>query len=92
MQKTRSDYPVLLTTAEVAEILRCHVNHVYEVLRQARAQGWFPVHKVGRGLKVPRDRFFEWLEGRPIDHPQPVEQPKPQRKQLTLVVRRGRVV
>ncbi|MCL6443368.1 MAG: helix-turn-helix domain-containing protein [Alicyclobacillus sp.] len=89
--KTRTDYPVVLTAEEVAEILRCHRNHAYEVLRQARAQGWFPVHKIARSLKIPRDRFFEWLEERPVEpEHKPAESPKPRRGQLALVARRVR--
>ena len=53
-----SDYPLLLTVKHIQEILGVGKNRAYEIMQ---IEG-FPVVVVGRLKRVPRDKFFEWLE------------------------------
>lgn len=46
-----------LTVKEVQEILKIGVNNAYALVRSKT----FPVIKVGRGYRVPKDSFYAWL-------------------------------
>lgn len=50
--------PHLYTIPEVAEILRCGVGRTYEL---AKAKT-FPVVKIGSRIRVPKNKFHEWLD------------------------------
>lgn len=50
--------PHLYTVPEVAEILRIGVGRAYEL---AKTKG-FPVVKIGSRVRVPKARFYEWLD------------------------------
>jgi hypothetical protein len=53
-----SDYPLLLERKHVQEILGVGRRRAYEIMN---IKG-FPVVQFGRLKRVPRDKFFEWLE------------------------------
>jgi excisionase family DNA binding protein len=50
--------PHLFTIPEVAEILRIGEGRAYELAKQKL----FPVIKIGSRVRVPKQKFFEWLE------------------------------
>ena len=53
----QEDYPLVLTTEDIMEILQCGREKAYEY---ARSKG-FPRLEGSRKIRVPRDAFFEWL-------------------------------
>jgi len=52
--------PYLFTIPEVAEILRIGEARAYELAKQK----YFPVIKIGSRVRVPKQKFFEWMEKR----------------------------
>jgi excisionase family DNA binding protein len=52
-----NDLPVVLRAADVQQVLRLSKLKTYELLNQ---EG-FPLVKIGRAYRVPRDAFFRWL-------------------------------
>jgi predicted DNA-binding transcriptional regulator AlpA len=56
--KQKEDYPMVLTVADIREILSIGRNAAYELMNQKD----FPVYKIGKLYKrVNRDEFFQWL-------------------------------
>jgi len=49
---------VTLTVPEVASILRIGRCKAYELV----GEGVFPTIKVGRSIRIPAERFYQWLE------------------------------
>ena len=56
--KGGAEFPVLLTVAEVAAVLRTSPKGVYAMVGRAQLPG---VTRIGRRVLVRRDRLFEWL-------------------------------
>ena len=61
--KEKHDYPIVLTTKHVQEIMECGVSSASVYIREASAylkqQGKLaPLHVVRNG-RIPRDLFFE---------------------------------
>ena len=63
MVKEKNDYPIVLSTRHVVEILECsettarqYINHASTVLKQ---QGKVALIDVVRNARIPRDLFFE---------------------------------
>ena len=56
-----SDYPVMLTANEVAEVLRTSRAVIYEMVRLGKLPG---VVHLGRKVLVRRDRLLEFLRER----------------------------
>ncbi|OUM99335.1 MAG: hypothetical protein BAA04_09740 [Firmicutes bacterium ZCTH02-B6] len=54
-----SDLPDVLTPEEVASVLQCARTTVYDLCRTGR----IPSVKVGRLVRIPRERFVRWLNG-----------------------------
>jgi predicted DNA-binding transcriptional regulator AlpA len=54
----KNDYPIILTSLEVAEILRVSRKVAYEYMEQED----FPLIRIGTSKKVNRDKFFDWLD------------------------------
>lgn len=52
------DFPIALTVAEAAAILGIGRTAAYEAIRA----GIIPHFRVGRHVRVSRDRLFEWVE------------------------------
>lgn len=50
--------PVLLTAPEVQKILRVSRITVYRMIER----GDIPTIRFGRKVRIPRDRFLEWLQ------------------------------
>lgn len=57
----KGDYPLVLTTKDLQQILGYGREKVFEI---ARSKG-FPRLPNTRLIKVPRDAFFQWLETAP---------------------------
>jgi excisionase family DNA binding protein len=58
VQKTKDDYPIVLTANEIMEILGIGRRKAYQLMNQ---EG-FPCIKIGPKLKrVERDAFFAWM-------------------------------
>lgn len=55
--KDLQDLPVVLTMKQVQDLLGISKLKTYEL---AHKEG-FPVVRLGRSLRVPRDRFVMWL-------------------------------
>jgi excisionase family DNA binding protein len=51
--------PVVLTVEEVGRWLKISRNTAYDL---AHRQG-FPVVRIGRTMRVPRDAFLRWVAG-----------------------------
>lgn len=63
----------LLTTTEVAEILRVHPKHVYRLLKKG-----LPARRVGSEWRFSRDDVLAWSGGRPVEpHAEAAPAPAP---------------
>jgi excisionase family DNA binding protein len=58
MQKTKEDYPMVLTVNEVREILRIGKRVAYELMDRDD----FPTVRIGKLKRVNRDEFLKWLQ------------------------------
>lgn len=63
MVKEKKDYPIVLSTKHVVEILGCsettarqYINHASSILKQ---QGKVALVDVVRNARIPRDIFFD---------------------------------
>ena len=56
--KRTEELPVVLTPSDIAAILGVSRNTSYELLHSEN----FPVFKVGKLYRVPRDEFLLWME------------------------------
>jgi excisionase family DNA binding protein len=54
----KEDYPITMTAKHVAEILGISLRMTYEEMKNPD----FPAIKIGRHIKVHRDKFFEWMD------------------------------
>lgn len=57
------DFPVVLTTADAAELLQVHVEYLRRMVREDR----IPCHRFpgGREMRFLRDELLEWLASQP---------------------------
>lgn len=68
--KSRDDYPILMTPDHVREILGLGRRYTYEFLNMTEAKVLrnknpeFYVFRVGKYLKINRDSFFNYIEGK----------------------------
>ncbi|TYP67412.1 helix-turn-helix domain-containing protein [Paenibacillus methanolicus] len=58
--RVRDNYPETLDVADIKKILNIGQVQAYELANSKQ----FHVVKVGRRIKVSRDVFFNWLEGK----------------------------
>ena len=54
----KKDYPIILTVKHMQEILGIGKHSAYDLMKRED----FPSFKVGKQLRVERDKFFEWME------------------------------
>lgn len=54
----KSNYPLILDAKHVQEILGVSRRRAYEIMD---LKG-FPLLRLGRNKKTPRDKFFAWLD------------------------------
>jgi excisionase family DNA binding protein len=54
-----TDLPRLCTVSEVAAVLRVSNGRVYDLVRC----GHLPSVRLGRQVRIPADRFTDWLDG-----------------------------
>jgi len=60
LHREKNDYPIVLTVKDLQNILEIGQNKAYEL---TRSKG-FPILKLnGSTKRIPRDKFFEWMEG-----------------------------
>lgn len=52
------ELPLMLTIADVADVLGIGLAHAYEVVRRQD----FPTITLGSRIIVPRDKFIQWIE------------------------------
>ncbi len=52
------DYPITLSVKHVQEILDIGRGTAYQLTERED----FPCIKVGKVKRIPRDKFFEWME------------------------------
>ena len=52
------EQPLMLTVADVADVLGIGLAHAYEVVRRQD----FPTITLGSRIIVPRDKFIQWIE------------------------------
>ena len=52
------ELPLMLTVADVADVLGIGLAHAYEVVRRQD----FPTLTLGSRIIVPRDKFIRWIE------------------------------
>ena len=69
------DYPPVLNTEQVAELLMLDIDTVRRLARDER----LPAHRLpgGRSFRFLRDELLEWLRRQPANNPAPGAQPKP---------------
>lgn len=53
----KHNYPLILEVSHIQEILGVSKRRAYEIMD---IEG-FPLLRLGRSKRVPRDKFFEWL-------------------------------
>jgi excisionase family DNA binding protein len=56
--KRKEDYPLVLTVADVMEILGIGKRVAYELMERKD----FPMVRIGRLKRVNRDAFFNWID------------------------------
>lgn len=56
--KRKEELPLVLTPMDIAAILGISRNTSYEILHSKD----FPVFKVGKQYRIPRDKFLHWME------------------------------
>ena len=56
----------MLTPADIAEVLHCDAQSVRLAARLKPELLGFPVCVIGHRVKVPRDGFLRWLEGKTV--------------------------
>lgn len=61
------EMPPTLTVQEVADYLRVSKSRIYEMCRIHHGK-FFPHFKVGKSIKVPRDKFIDWINNGGLDH------------------------
>jgi len=54
----KKDYPITLSVKAVQEILGIGSGPAYDLTNRKD----FPCMKVGKVKRIPRDKFFEWME------------------------------
>lgn len=61
------DFPTVMDTAMVAELLGMNVDTV----RRLSREGVIPAHRVpgGRTFKYLKDELIEWLRAQPVNNP-----------------------
>jgi excisionase family DNA binding protein len=65
--KESSDLPLLLTVPDLAALLHIGKNNAYEMCHQPG----FPVIRLGKQLRIPRDALLRWLDAQASPEPQP---------------------
>lgn len=58
-QAVDREWPEVLTRQQAADFAQIHIRHL-DTLTQ---QPGFPVRRLGRSVRIPRDAFLRWLEG-----------------------------
>lgn len=58
MYKQYEELPLTLTPADIMEILKISKNTAYTLCNSKD----FPTIKVGKLIRIRKDKFFEWLE------------------------------
>jgi predicted DNA-binding transcriptional regulator AlpA len=58
VNKTKDDYPIVLTVNEVMEILRIGKRVAHELMNRTD----FPTKKLASLNRVNRDSFFDWIQ------------------------------
>ena len=56
--RSYDELPLMLTVADVADVLGIGLAHAYEVVRRQD----FPTIILGSRIIVPRDKFIQWIE------------------------------
>jgi excisionase family DNA binding protein len=59
-----NDYPVVLDSRNIAEILGVSRTYAYEIMERKS----FPLIRVGSMKRVQRDSFFNWLDYQAKNH------------------------
>lgn len=59
-QKQREEYPLALDVTDIKEILGIGINQAYQLIHSNQ----FHCVRIGRRLKISREEFFNWLEGK----------------------------
>ena len=56
---TMNQLPLVLKASDIRQVLGLSWPKTYQLLTQAG----FPLVRIGRCYRVPRDQFFQWLTG-----------------------------
>ncbi|MDN5363971.1 MAG: hypothetical protein PWQ91_1032 [Eubacteriales bacterium] len=59
--KEKRELPPILKMNDIKKLLRCSAGKAYEIVYTAEKTGAFPVIRLGKSYRVPRDPFLEWL-------------------------------
>lgn len=54
----RSELPEVMTIKDVQEFLKISKNTAYDLIKREE----FPVVRLGRLLRINREKFFEWFD------------------------------
>ena len=63
------NYPIILTAAEISEILKVLKPTAYELMKRTD----FPLITIGRSKRVLRDSFFQWLINKELNTPEELD-------------------
>ena len=56
--RSYDELPLMLSVANVADVLGIGLAHAYEVVRRQD----FPIITLGSRIVIPRDKFIRWIE------------------------------
>ena len=56
--KTYDDLPLMLSVAQVSEVLGIGRTNAYELVKEKD----FPSLKIGSRIVIPRDKLIQWIE------------------------------
>lgn len=54
----RKDYPITLSVKDIQSILNISRGTAYKLIKRDD----FPMSRVGKVIRIPRDQFFAWMD------------------------------
>lgn len=61
LDEERRELPPVLKVNDIKKLLRCSTGKAYELVYVAEKTGAFPVIRLGKSYRIPRDPFLVWL-------------------------------
>ena len=64
IKEIKESNKTMLTPADIAPVLNCDPNVIRRQAKEDIRQLGFPASKLGTRIKIPRQAFINWYEGR----------------------------